>query len=126
MYSSWPLSGSGGRAGGGLATSAVVQCLIDAQSDKAQTGTENPLDIREKIGRTSGVTSGICHGPKAVCDWHGATRRNEKGQAMDLEVYRTEEFIVINKKLTESEFEQSDFTANGDSGSFVLDEDGVK
>jgi hypothetical protein len=44
---------------------------------------------------------------------------------MDLNVNRTEEFIVINKKLTDSEFEQSDFAANGDSGSFVLDENGV-
>ncbi|KXG45270.1 uncharacterized protein PGRI_041830 [Penicillium griseofulvum] len=45
--SSWPLSGSVGRASGSLATSAVVQCLIEAQTDEAQTGTENPLDIGE-------------------------------------------------------------------------------
>ncbi|KAJ5126303.1 hypothetical protein N7526_008480 [Penicillium atrosanguineum] len=78
-----------------------------------------------KVGRTSGVTSGICHGPRAVCNWHSATRWNENGDAMDLNVYRTEEFMVINKKLTETDFEQSDFTANGDSGSFVLDNNGV-
>ncbi|OQD67232.1 hypothetical protein PENDEC_c041G01999 [Penicillium decumbens] len=77
-----------------------------------------------KIGRTTGVTSGICNGPKAICNW-GTTRWNEHGDAMDLSTYRTEEFIVISKKLKDSEFQQSDFADRGDSGSFVLDELGV-
>ncbi|CAG8897793.1 unnamed protein product, partial [Penicillium egyptiacum] len=53
--SSWPLSGSVGRASGSLATSAVVQCLIKAQTDEAQTGTENPLDIGETMAHPTYV-----------------------------------------------------------------------
>ncbi|KAJ5836518.1 hypothetical protein N7447_002544 [Penicillium robsamsonii] len=45
--SSWPLSGSVGRASGSLAAAAVVQCLIKAETDEAQTGTENPLENGE-------------------------------------------------------------------------------
>lgn len=80
-----------------------------------------------KLGRSTNVTAGICNGVKATCNWVGPqlVRYDHSGNAIDLATQPTEEFLILNKKVTEADFEQTSFAADGDSGSFILDEYGT-
>lgn len=79
-----------------------------------------------KLGRSTGVTSGICHGALACCNWKGKDRISyrEDGQQVEVSSNVTEEFIIVSKKQVAGGFQQSFFAENGDSGSFVMNVDG--
>lgn len=79
-----------------------------------------------KRGRSTGVTTGLRHGPKACVHWTGKnrTRYDHLGHENDLAATVTEEYIIMSKKLKRSKRQQTSFVEDGDSGSFVVDEDG--
>lgn len=75
-----------------------------------------------KLGRSTGVTAGVCHGALACCNWKGKnrTRYQHDGQQIELSSDITEAFVIINKKLREAEHQQSSFAEDGDSGSLII------
>ncbi|KAJ5540499.1 hypothetical protein N7494_005575 [Penicillium frequentans] len=78
-----------------------------------------------KIGRTTGVTSGICHGAQAICNWEDITVRfTHEGEEVLMKNKPSREYLIINKKLHESDFQEACFANDGDSGSFILNENG--
>ncbi|OJJ45351.1 hypothetical protein ASPZODRAFT_133998 [Penicilliopsis zonata CBS 506.65] len=80
-----------------------------------------------KRGRTTDITAGICNGPKAFCNWSKSqlARYDHDGNPIDPATESTEEFLILSKKANHPSFEQSSFTADGDSGSFVMDQFGT-
>ncbi|KAJ6027256.1 hypothetical protein N7460_012073 [Penicillium canescens] len=79
-----------------------------------------------KIGRTTGVTAGVCNGAKAICQWAKGDeiRWDLSGNTAKVTSSSADEFVVVNGKLRGSDSQQSTFCDAGDSGSFVLDEYG--
>ena len=75
-----------------------------------------------KLGRSTGVTAGICHGALACCNWKGkdGVRYQHDGQRLESSSSVTEEFIIINKKRRGPDYQQSSFAEEGDSGSLVI------
>ena len=81
-----------------------------------------------KIGRTTDLTSGICHGTEAYISLGGIRSgyySTWKRGAFEDVVY-TEESIIISapEKVTGGRIETQDFCASGDSGSLIIDADG--
>ncbi|KAJ5473527.1 hypothetical protein N7475_003093 [Penicillium sp. IBT 31633x] len=71
-----------------------------------------------KKGRTTDVTGGVCNGPKSCCNWSSCpVRYDSDGNAIDTQTARTEEFVILGN--------HGSFAEPGDSGSFILDEDGA-
>ncbi|KAK2764373.1 hypothetical protein FQN54_009067 [Arachnomyces sp. PD_36] len=94
--------------------------------------TSQPLDSFGKItkgseflktGRLTGRTAGVCNGVLATCNWHKRDMIRFDSQGNQVEGH-TEEFIIFSKKLRSShgQHEQTDFCAEEDSGSLVIDE----
>ena len=79
-----------------------------------------------KLGRSTGVTAGICNGALACCNWQGRDRARlqHDGQQVALSPGLTEEFVIINKKVGQSNSQQMPFAESGDSGSLVINIDG--
>lgn len=78
-----------------------------------------------KVGRTTNVTTGICHGTEVYCNIIGAkhrTRYDETNMQPTLvEVDYTEELVILNREVGEWIDEQSDFCQPEDSGSWLID-----
>ncbi|GIK04965.1 hypothetical protein Aspvir_009064 [Aspergillus viridinutans] len=81
-------------------------------------------DVYFKMGRTTGVTTGVCHGTRAICHWKDSIRYDHIGNENDLSVTTTEEYIIVSKRLNSAEHTQAAFVEDGDSGSLVIDTDG--
>ena len=79
-----------------------------------------------KLGRSTGVTAGICHGALACCHWTGSNRLrfDHNGRKTELSESVTEEFIIMSKTTDQAEYRQSSFAEKGDSGAFVVDIEG--
>lgn len=79
-----------------------------------------------KLGRSTGVTAGICHGALACCNWKGKdrVRYQHDGQQVETSSDVTEEYVIVNKKRGETEHQQASFAEGGDSGSLVINIDG--
>lgn len=79
-----------------------------------------------KMGRTTGVTAGICNGTLACCNWEGKerVRFQHDGQQVKLSSNVTEEFVIVNKKRGTAEHQQKSYAEKGDSGSFVINNSG--
>lgn len=79
-----------------------------------------------KLGHSTGVTAGICNGALACCNWQGHDRMRfqHDGQQVALSLDLTEEFVVVNKKVGQSNSQQMSFAESGDSGSLVINIDG--
>ncbi|GIC91428.1 uncharacterized protein Aud_007871 [Aspergillus udagawae] len=81
-------------------------------------------DVYFKMGRTTGVTTGVCHGTRAICHWKDSIRYDLIGNENGLSVTTTEEYIIVSKRLDSAEHTQASFAEDGDSGSIVIDTDG--
>ncbi|EAW19981.1 uncharacterized protein NFIA_096010 [Aspergillus fischeri NRRL 181] len=81
-------------------------------------------DVYFKMGRTTGVTTGVCHGTLAICRWKDCIRYDHIGNKNDLSVTTTEEYIIMSRRLNTTEHTQASFVEDGDSGSLVVDTDG--
>lgn len=79
-----------------------------------------------KMGRSTGVTAGICNGALACCNWEGkdCVRFQHDGQQVNLSSNVTEEFVIVNNKQGAAEHQQTSFAESGDSGSFVINNSG--
>lgn len=79
-----------------------------------------------KLGLSTGVTGGICHGALACCNWSGKDRQcyDHNGREFELSQEITEEYVIMSKARRQSEHQQSSFAGDGDSGSFVIDMEG--
>ena len=78
------------------------------------------------MGRSTGVTAGICNGALACCNWEGkdCVRFQHDGQQVNLSSNVTEEFVIVNNKQGAAEHQQTSFAESGDSGSFVINNSG--
>ncbi len=78
-----------------------------------------------KVGRTTDVTTGICHGTEVYCNLIGIkhrTRYDETKMRPTLErVDYTEELVIMNRQSGQAVHEQSDFCQSGDSGAWLID-----
>ncbi|KOS46306.1 hypothetical protein ACN38_g2818 [Penicillium nordicum] len=83
-------------------------------------------DYCVKNGRTTGVTAGICNGPKAYCNWKFTTptRYSPSGEPVDMSTTATEEFIIVTEGPELGQPRRA-FCYDGDSGSFILNGDGA-
>lgn len=66
-----------------------------------------------KIGRTTGITTGICHGIEVDVGRQGEVRYDHSGKKVILGKYTTRELVIMSSTGT--------FSEPGDSGSFVFD-----
>lgn len=88
-------------------------------------GTLRAGDYCVKNGRTTGVTAGICNGPRAYCKWKSSDERYDPdGNQVNMNSVATEEFIIVGveSQLVHS---QTAFCLDGDSGSFILNRHGA-
>lgn len=78
-----------------------------------------------KVGRTTNVTTGICHGTEVYCNLIGIkhrTRYDETNMGPTLvRVDYTEELVIMNRLSGQAVHEQSDFCQSGDSGAWLID-----
>jgi hypothetical protein len=76
-----------------------------------------------KVGRTTGLTTGICNGVKTHCHWDDdeRVRYDERGNQVDMAPDITEEYILVRQSLGQGVLEQDAFCKPGDSGSFIID-----
>lgn len=79
-----------------------------------------------KIGRTSGITAGMCHGTEMEVSRVGQIRWNERGEKVTLGTNSTREVVIIGKEgprySTDGDRDAPDtFSVDGDPGSFVID-----
>ncbi|MCJ1346602.1 hypothetical protein MMC31_004820 [Peltigera leucophlebia] len=65
-----------------------------------------------KIGRTTGITTGICHGIEVDVGRQGEVRYDHSGKKVILGKYSTRELVIMSSTGT--------FSEPGDSGSFVF------
>ncbi|KAJ5885111.1 hypothetical protein N7495_009621 [Penicillium taxi] len=81
-------------------------------------------DYGVKLGRSTGLSAGVVNGTKGIYNWKTTSkaRYDQHGNSV-LDV--TEEFLIISKKLAVPNMRAEDFANEGDSGSFVLNQDGV-
>ncbi|KAJ5257869.1 hypothetical protein N7497_000827 [Penicillium chrysogenum] len=88
-------------------------------------GTLRAGDYCVKNGRTTGVTAGICNGPRAYCNWKSSSSRYDPdGNPVDMTTAATEEFIIVGVE-SERVYCQRAFCLDGDSGSFILNRHGA-
>ncbi|KAL9123616.1 MAG: hypothetical protein Q9217_006968 [Psora testacea] len=84
-----------------------------------------------KVGRTTGVTTGICHGTEAYVQLEEEghwTRYDEGGQKVSYEkLTYTQEQVILNAKSDDNpaDTQQGDFMKVGDSGSLLIDVKGA-
>ncbi|KAI9731022.1 MAG: hypothetical protein M1834_005485 [Cirrosporium novae-zelandiae] len=78
-----------------------------------------------KTGRSTGITTGICHGTEAFVKHIGKNLScyNSKGEKMQLKNTVIKSWIVIGKYTSYAtrKVSQGDFCASGDSGAAVID-----
>ncbi|KAJ9218307.1 hypothetical protein DTO166G4_173 [Paecilomyces variotii] len=76
-----------------------------------------------KVGRTTGLTAGICNGTLAYCNRpkEDQLRYDEQGNEVNVASNLTEEYVILDKSTGEPMHAQTSFCVSGDSGSFVLD-----
>lgn len=78
-----------------------------------------------KVGRTTDVTTGICHGTEVYCNLIGIKHRaryDETNMRPTLvRVDYTEELVIMNRLSGQAVHEQSDFCQSGDSGAWLID-----
>ena len=86
-----------------------------------------------KVGRTTGITAGICHGTKIVLNIFGTetltgarTRYDESGKFLGLSKPADfiEEYLIVSTKPGQNAAQQRDFCESGDSGALIIDADG--
>ncbi|MCJ1347409.1 hypothetical protein MMC31_005634 [Peltigera leucophlebia] len=78
-----------------------------------------------KVGRTTDVTTGICHGTEAYCHMVSVTHRTRYGET-NMRPTRvpsdyTTELVILNSKSGKAIYQQEDFCKAGDSGSWLID-----
>ncbi|OJJ42436.1 hypothetical protein ASPZODRAFT_125409 [Penicilliopsis zonata CBS 506.65] len=79
-----------------------------------------------KLGRTTGITGGICHGALACCHWKGgpsflSKNNDHNDRETCLSSVVTEEFMIINyTSHCQRHYTQSSFAESGDSGSLII------
>ena len=73
-----------------------------------------------KIGRTTGITTGVCHGTEVEIQQHGQRRWSKTGKAIDLGPMATREFLIMGLSAEVFNGEPESFALLGDSGSFVF------
>ncbi|KAJ5816176.1 hypothetical protein N7447_008409 [Penicillium robsamsonii] len=93
--------------------------VIQEHSVLNEFGSLRAGDYCMKNGRTTGVTAGICNGPKAYCKWESSSRYNPSGVQVDMDTAATEEFIIVTEE-SDLHHPSRAFCENGDSGSFIL------
>ncbi len=80
-----------------------------------------------KVGRTTAVTTGICHGIEVYCNITGIKHRTEYDETNMRPTLKrvdyTEELVIINRVTGQAVHEQSDFCQSGDLGSWLIDAD---
>lgn len=84
-----------------------------------------------KVGRTTGITAGICHGTKVILNISGTekltgarTRYDESGKFLGLSKPADfiEEYLIVSSKLGQNAAHpQRDFCDSGDSGALIID-----
>lgn len=77
-----------------------------------------------KIGRTTGLTTGVCNGTKAEVQRAERVRWDEGGNKVLLDCTTTRELVILGKSNKASEGNAQYFSEVGDSGSFVFDKAG--
>ncbi|MCJ1271059.1 hypothetical protein MMC22_010958 [Lobaria immixta] len=82
-----------------------------------------------KVGRTTDITAGICHGTKIVLNISGTeelnsgrTRYDESGKCLGLSkpVGFIEEYLIVSSKPGQDAAQQRDFCDSGDSGALII------
>lgn len=83
-----------------------------------------------KLGRTTGITAGICHGTKIILNvsgteelTRGRTRYDESGKCLGLSkpVGYIEEYLIVSSKPGKDAAQQRDFCDSGDPGALIID-----
>ena len=82
-----------------------------------------------KIGRSSGITAGVCHGTEMEVARKGQIRWSERGEQITLGTNSTSELVIIGKSRLSYEPDveiavPETFALDGDAGSFVFDKYG--
>lgn len=72
-----------------------------------------------KIGRTTGLTTGVCHGAEVEVQRAGQVRWRESGNEVVLGKDSTSELVIMAKSKAAFEGNSESFSKSGDSGSFV-------
>lgn len=87
-----------------------------------------------KIGRTTDMTAGICHGTKMILRTSGSneltgarTQYDKSGDHRMLSnpVDFIEEYIILNARLGVTTMQHEDFSQPGDSGALIIDATGA-
>jgi hypothetical protein len=73
-----------------------------------------------KIGRTTGLTTGVCHGTEVEVQRQGQIRWDEDGNKVILDKQSTSELVIMGKSGGTFEGTPETFSEPGDSGSFVI------
>ena len=73
-----------------------------------------------KIGRTTGITTGVCHGTKVDIQRPGEIRWSKTGKAINLGETTTREFLIMGLSAEIFSGDAEAFVQLGDSGSFVV------
>ncbi|KAL9108772.1 MAG: hypothetical protein Q9187_008249, partial [Circinaria calcarea] len=78
-----------------------------------------------KNGRTTGITTGICHGTELYSPRSGndLVRYDAEGKEVKVTNGITKEWVILNRRL-HSVSTQNDFCMQGDSGAFVINSRG--
>ncbi len=80
-----------------------------------------------KVGHTTDITTGICHGTEVYCNIIDVGQRTsydeETLQPTLQKATYTEELVILNSKCGQSVYIQEDFCQPGDSGAWIIDTD---
>ncbi|OJJ79259.1 uncharacterized protein ASPGLDRAFT_137340 [Aspergillus glaucus CBS 516.65] len=72
-----------------------------------------------KVGKSTGLTSGVCNGVQVSCRWNAgdSVRHDMSGNQLIVEPKVTEEFVILSEV---GDHVQTDFCKPGDSGSVLI------
>lgn len=73
-----------------------------------------------KVGKSTGLTNGICNGVQVSCNWNAvdSVRYDMSGNEVIVNPKISEEYVILDQV---GEYTQTDFCKPGDSGSVLLD-----
>lgn len=77
-----------------------------------------------KIGRSTGLTIGVCNGTGAEVQRAERVRWDEGGNKVLLDCTTTRELVILGKSNDASKGNAQSFSEAGDSGSFIFDQAG--